>query len=200
MARLTDYSPRQRLMLQVAMWLVLGATVGLAAMVTRYRTASSDVDLTEPATIGRFRVRLPANWTIFKPTDPRSVLAFKAVEKKRSKGVAPREAWIFYQKLPKYIPADEFLSQQRVIGFDDTDAEVRTITIAGYQGLRFDGPYLPRIGPLVLGSPRTVTTLVVVLPEGSALAIKYLCDIKPTKQDEALIQQLVHRIEVADEP
>lgn len=56
------YTQTRRLIMQGVMVLVLGASVGIAALVGHYRAADWRVELGEPITMGRLKLRLPAQW------------------------------------------------------------------------------------------------------------------------------------------
>lgn len=61
------YTQTRRLVMQGVMVLVLGATVGLAALVQRYRAADWRVDLAEPVELKNLLVRMPARWELSGP-------------------------------------------------------------------------------------------------------------------------------------
>jgi hypothetical protein len=62
MARSWQYPRWRRFAMQVAMWVILAATVGLAALVNHERRRSMRVDLGAPIVSGAMSVRLPKTW------------------------------------------------------------------------------------------------------------------------------------------
>ena len=64
MAKNWQYGRLRTVALQVAMWLVLGASLGLAAFIDHRRSGSLDVTLGEPVAEGRLVVRLPKGWEV----------------------------------------------------------------------------------------------------------------------------------------
>ena len=64
MAKNSQYGRLRAVALQVVMWLVLAASLGLAAFIDHRRSGSLDVALGEPVTEGRVVVRLPKGWDV----------------------------------------------------------------------------------------------------------------------------------------
>lgn len=62
MARDDTPTPLRRLMMQSIMWLILGGTVGVAAVVSHYKRQSLVPPLSEPQQIEGIRVKLPTGW------------------------------------------------------------------------------------------------------------------------------------------
>ncbi len=64
MAKNGQYSTRQRIVMQAVMWAVLGATVGMAAMLSRARNRAFEVTLAPPVAAAGMQVRLPQGWAV----------------------------------------------------------------------------------------------------------------------------------------
>src|SRR5687768_11316932 len=77
MAKSWQYPRWRRYAMQATMWLILGATLGLAAFVNHERRRSLRVELGAPATYGPITVRLPRAWDVIAPneSDPRVVVS-----------------------------------------------------------------------------------------------------------------------------
>jgi hypothetical protein len=76
MAKNGQYGRWRSVALQVAIWLVFAASLGVAALIDHRRTASLDVTLGEPRTFGRLVVRLPRGWELEGESGPpRAVVA-----------------------------------------------------------------------------------------------------------------------------
>lgn len=58
-----EYTPRHRWVMTLAMWLVLAASLGVAAVISRAPTAAA-VDLAGPHDVGEVRLDLPKGWTV----------------------------------------------------------------------------------------------------------------------------------------
>src|SRR2546421_5122303 len=69
MARPQTYPPSRRFMMQGIMWIILGATVGLAALVSHHRRSAFEVKLAPPITYRAVTVQLPKGWKITKNPD-----------------------------------------------------------------------------------------------------------------------------------
>jgi hypothetical protein len=63
MPRAPDPSRLRRILMQSIMWIILGATIGLAALVDHKRYSALNADLGEPRQFKAFSIRLPAAWT-----------------------------------------------------------------------------------------------------------------------------------------
>jgi len=64
MARNWQYPRWRRLLMQSSMWLILGGTVGLAALLDRHQHAELRVTLDHPIQVGSIRLLLPAHWML----------------------------------------------------------------------------------------------------------------------------------------
>jgi hypothetical protein len=64
MARNWQYPRWRRLLMQSAMWVILGGTVGLAALLDRHQHQEMRINLTAPMQVGGVRLRLPSHWMI----------------------------------------------------------------------------------------------------------------------------------------
>jgi hypothetical protein len=64
MAKNLQYGRLQAVALQVVMWLVFGASLGLAAFIDHRRSSGLDVTLGEPLREGRLVVRVPEGWEV----------------------------------------------------------------------------------------------------------------------------------------
>jgi hypothetical protein len=64
MARNWQYPRWRRLLMQSAMWVILGATVGLAALLDRHQHMETRVTLGSPVQCGGIQLQLPSHWMI----------------------------------------------------------------------------------------------------------------------------------------
>src|SRR5437879_3323995 len=64
MARSWQYPRWRRILMQATMWLILAATVGLAALVTRQRTHTARTEMSQVRTVGDFTITLPTRWKV----------------------------------------------------------------------------------------------------------------------------------------
>lgn len=76
MAKNWQYGRLRGVALQVVMWLIFGASLGLAAYIDHRKSAQLDVTLGEPRTVGRLVVRLPKGWEVEEPAGtPQALIA-----------------------------------------------------------------------------------------------------------------------------
>ncbi|HEY1628367.1 MAG TPA: hypothetical protein VGF52_00830 [Tepidisphaeraceae bacterium] len=64
----------RRFMMQAIMWLVLGATIGGAALVDRFKMNHLSVPLDKPVTVGDVTLSLPRGWDTMDASDNPQVL------------------------------------------------------------------------------------------------------------------------------
>ncbi|MCC7352034.1 MAG: hypothetical protein IT446_15855 [Phycisphaerales bacterium] len=78
MSRSWQYPRWRRILMQATLWVVLFATVGLAALVDHYRSAESALKLGPMEAFGPVSLRLPSGWAITAEGEP--VLLVQAEE------------------------------------------------------------------------------------------------------------------------
>ena len=98
MPRPYDYSPARRYAMQITMWLVLAATLGLAYVVSTHRARAERLDLDESESIGDVRVRLPRDWRIGEGSDDSVV----AVDPNRPRQIVMLEVALPEGKKPEW--------------------------------------------------------------------------------------------------
>jgi hypothetical protein len=76
MPRPPDESRIRRFMMQIIMWVILGATIGLAALVDRHLGNRLDVRLGEPRELPGLTVRLPLGWETEDTSDDPQTLVY----------------------------------------------------------------------------------------------------------------------------
>src|SRR5690348_1980716 len=54
----------RRTALQVVLWIILGATAGVAALVSHHRQVALRIELGEPVQMGDISIRPPTNWVL----------------------------------------------------------------------------------------------------------------------------------------
>jgi len=70
MSRSWHYPRWRRIVMQVTLWIILGATVGLAALVDHYRSGAAAVKLGPQEDFGPVSLRLPEGWAITAQREP----------------------------------------------------------------------------------------------------------------------------------
>src|SRR3954469_25813959 len=77
MAKNWQYGRLRAIALQVVMWLIFGASLGLAAYIDHRKSVQLDVRLGEPRPLGRLTVRLPQGWEVEDDAGPPQALVAK---------------------------------------------------------------------------------------------------------------------------
>ena len=76
------------------MWTLFLASFGLAAMVTRHRTAGWDLNFAAPIAFGSFTVQAPAKWDV-TPSRPAGLSTLQIAETKVTKTMSLAKAQQF---------------------------------------------------------------------------------------------------------
>src|SRR5439155_12048517 len=99
MPRPTDYTRARRIAMQATMWLILGGTVALAAVVVREKRREHRVELAEEVvTVGDIAMNLPKNWRARPHADDDPRLIAQAVEGEAGM-IGPRTIKILHDRL-----------------------------------------------------------------------------------------------------
>lgn len=101
MAISREYTPKKRVLMQVAMWLILLAMLGLAGLVTRQRQAAMDIKLSETLTHEGITLSLPKDWKVTRYSPDDGPLLLKATHPKEPrKALLLRRDWFPYRGVP----------------------------------------------------------------------------------------------------
>src|SRR5687767_8503930 len=120
MPKAWQYPRWRRVAMQAAMWGVLGATVGLAALVNRQVRQRLFVELGNEEHHGNLIVRLPLGWTASAPADGdvedagTSTVILEAEEpggETVSSGATRRRLKFTRQRLPALVSPEEYLAR-----------------------------------------------------------------------------------------
>lgn len=84
MGRPWEYPRWKRVLMQVTMWVILGASLGLAQLISHQRANSPQADLGPPQLWGRLIVRLPEGWDM-QERELDQVLVIEGVEEDRAR-------------------------------------------------------------------------------------------------------------------
>ena len=163
MPKNSQYGRWRRLAMQAVMWAVFGGTLALAGFVSHRKTASLEVELAEPTTFGRLKVRLPKGWdrdrkaeaqfrSEAKPTsqsqgEPESRPLPLIVKERDEEGRLRRELWITQERQPEvkrgpaYYLETVFLTNVPSRAFD---MKVERFDFLGSRGILIPWQGLPR--------------------------------------------------------
>lgn len=104
MSRSWQYPRWRRIAMQATLWVVLGATVGLAALVDHYRSGAAALKLGPMENFGPLSLRLPAGWAI--TAEREQVLLVQAEE---GGGGSARILSVLLQPVREEMSALEFI-------------------------------------------------------------------------------------------
>jgi hypothetical protein len=99
MPKNSQYGRWRRLAMQAVMWVVFGGTLALAGFVSHRKTASLEVELAEPTTFGRLKVRLPKGWD----RDRKAEKEFRSGPKPASPSLSPSQPESESRPLPLIV-------------------------------------------------------------------------------------------------
>lgn len=215
-----QYTRSRRIALQVIMGGLLALTMGMAAMVSSYRRSTYAVELSKPIRIGAFTVQVPAKWNANAMSRRGVVARVEAIEPPTElrDRTQQRRFTIFAERAPQTMTPQAYLLSQPAIGLVDspgvfsglgddggghTEAKFVPIDIAGAQGVMFER-WVRHRALLKVFPPVYEFYAAVVLPDQSAIAIRFTCNstppTPPTPADRALFRQVVERVKVVENP
>src|SRR5881227_1032133 len=194
-----QYSRGRRIATQVVMWLILAATIGLAALVSAHRRTALQVALASPQTVKHVTIALPKDWEV---TPNRNDLAPTFLTARPSDDDSVRIV-VTLDPLPQHrTPLQMALPGSGKRGRDKiTQAP---LTIAGNPGVLISYAQkqsmrgFPGQDDLEMDVKSVVAA--TVLPSGKGLSIE-LNDIgEPEPADLDLVRRIVASISVKGEP
>ncbi|MDQ3441232.1 MAG: hypothetical protein M3478_12870 [Planctomycetota bacterium] len=193
--------------MQATMWLVLGAAVGLAALVNHERRRSMRVELGSPASHGWLVVRLPKTWQQSASAEREDRIVARAIEPDEQ-GLG-RTVTITRDRVTRPISPLEFLltSNAQMLGLDLLLAQdpqggkdlIESITVGGQPGILVRGVRTPgRHGSGAL--PHKEIYGVTIVPSGHAIVVKLEGDRPAELSDVEIVKQLAGAIEISGQP
>ncbi len=201
--------------MQAAMWLILGGTVGLAALVNHERRRSMRVELGPPTSHGWLVVRLPKTWQaspLPAAGDRDDRIIARAIEPDEQ-GLG-RTITITLDRVDEPISPLQFLlsSNNQILGLDllraaprgpDEKDLVEPITVGGHPGVLMRGvrAALPgRGGAGAGGLPHKEIYGATIVPSGHAIVVKLEGDRPAELSDIEIVKQLASALEINGQP
>jgi hypothetical protein len=197
-------------MMQGIMWIILGATVGLAALVSYERRSSIDVKLDGPKDFRGVSVQLPKGWEVSKKTDPLSSVLLTATESKKDEddGSSGRVIRIVREPIPSNRSPIEFAALRLGNGGSGS------ATVKGKNYITIDrspGEILYQIREVAPKSLRDamagetrlteVVCAATMTPSGRGFAVELEGeDAENLIQDIDLVKRIAGTVKLSDEP
>lgn len=194
------------MLMQAVMWLILGATVAVAAMITVHRQNRFEVKLTRTINSRKLTVMLPGGWRITNGSDPLSATLITASEPGGDEEEGPRTVRIIREPLPERFTPLQYLEMRLL---SDTkglklDGDAQSVSIAGSAGLLQSAvvPHQIRsVQDLIKGAqPDKLIVAAVVPASGRGVAIVLQGEGMPESADVNLVRRIAQSIQLADEP
>jgi hypothetical protein len=197
--------------MQGAMWVILAATVGLAALVNHERRRSMRVHLGAPIVSGAMTVRLPKTWqqsraagdrdgrVVAQAVEPDDQNLGRTVTITRDRVAAPVSPLEFLLSSNNQILSLELLTAQHA----RTSGEqlVEPITVGGWPGVLVRGVRAAGRGSNGANNlPHKELYGATVLPSGHAIVVKLEGDRPAELSDVEIVKQLAGALEVGAQP
>jgi hypothetical protein len=136
------YTPRRRMMMQIFLFIVLLAAVGLAALVDRQRNAGTLITLGSVQTSGPVHIRFPANWLTQSSSaaDPRVAAVAREVTPP-NQPLDGRTLILYRQRLRQIMSPGDYLDRVSLLGdvFGEQPPEATEATLAGQPAIELEG-------------------------------------------------------------
>jgi len=190
------YFPRWRhLLMQVVMWVILGGTLALAALLDRHLRIGQIINFSAPITEGPITFSLPDGWKTFSRQgegDGVSHIATQTVN-----GI-DRTLTISLQRIPRLMPPAQYILRALPISGDLSPGDFKSISIDGWpaQNIRWA---TQSVSLQSTGEVKFSSTSAIILPDNQALMIR-LDKGKDTPldpSDENLYKQVLDRIQIS---
>ncbi|CAN5555127.1 hypothetical protein BH10PLA1_BH10PLA1_07860 [soil metagenome] len=194
MAKWWHYPAWRRVALQVTMWVLFGASLGVAGMVSAYRQGQVNSKYSPPIACGKFVVRAPVGWKVI--LHPDSLVKVEAIEPTKTSR-RPRHLLFYEKQIVEPTTAMEFLGQVKSNGTgfveEEDPGEASPVTIAGFEGVATIREYVRTVA--IIARVHIVEySAAAVSPQGQALGVKMLSDGASVEADELLFDELLGRI------
>jgi len=186
MARSWNFPRWRNVVMQAVMCGVLGATVGLAALVDHRLRDALFLPLTNPISEGSITFRLPAGWKISTRIDEGGSLIQTAVDPQPG---SERVMTISVQRVERLMPPVEYLHISGRLAGNLREQPADSITIDGWPG-----QYMPWFGARRSGDAAVeVEALVccVILPDYQAVTLRLEKPAVLDPADRRLVREVI---------
>jgi hypothetical protein len=202
MAKNLQYGRLRAVALQVVMWLIFGASLGLAAYIDHRRSGSLDVELAEPRAVGRLVVRLPNGWELKEEGGPPQALVAEELDRQ---GRLRRTLKITQEQQTGRVRGPEYYLESVVnpLGIEEIapevepfrflgqdDAVLMAMKIGNTRALRRQMPAIPEAGVYACA----------VLPDGLTVTVQVMGDGAFGPSSRQLLRLVADSIKPADKP
>jgi hypothetical protein len=190
MAR-TWYFPRWRhLMMQVIMWLVLGGTIALAAILDQHLRRAQILSLSNPVVDGPLSFRFPADWKSWTRQATGDATAHVATD---SIAGIDRTIIISRERVPHAMSPAQYMLRASPLADNLTKDQFKGVTIDGWPGQMVT--YAGRRVSFRSGAELQLTICAAIfLPGDQAVMIRLEKNAQFDQADEQLYQQILDHV------
>jgi hypothetical protein len=193
------YFPRWRhLLMQILMWVILGASVALAAMLNYHLRTAQMVQLTDPIVDDTLTFRLPAGWKTVTRTGEGDATDHIAVD---SSGQVQRTLLIRRQRVPRLIPPAEYILRTLSVPLNGhlQPQEFKGVMIAGWPGQSITWE-ARRTSMSDEADYDFASCSAIVLPDDEAITVRYDKNAPFDATDRHLYQQILDQLQLSIAP
>jgi hypothetical protein len=199
MAKNWQYGRLRAIALQVVMWLIFGASLGLAAYIDHRKSGQLDVRLGEPRTLGRLTVRLPHGWEVEEDAGPPQALVAKDFDRQgrhrrtlritQEQQTGRTRGAEYYLENTINLPDVEQIPNTEPFAFPgENDGALVTFIIDNPRALRRLHPEIPDAGMYACA----------VMPDGLTLTVQLTGEGTYGPSSRQLIRLVADNIKVTD--
>jgi hypothetical protein len=199
MAKNWQYGRLRAVALQAVMWLVFGASLGLAAYIDHRKSGELAVQWGEPRQLGRLTVRLPTGWEVEQDPGPPQALVAKDFDRqgrhRRTLKITqeqqtgrPRGAEYYLENTVNLPDIDQIPNVEPFAFPGEGDGALVTLIIENAKALRRLHPQIPDAGMYAC----------VVMPDGLTLTVQLTGEGTYGPSSRRLIRLVADRIQVTD--
>jgi len=174
------------------MWLIFGATVGAAALVSHHKQQALHVDLGPPVKLGDASIRLPATWIGTRSTPRGGTEILHAVEKPSDESA--RQLYVFSEQLSAPVSIVEYLQHRGILPSADSPPArgapriIGRIDFGPTEGLLLDASLL-----ILRPNSQSIEKDIVactILPWRQAITVRLKGSSPFDPQDEQIVRQV----------
>jgi hypothetical protein len=191
MTRASQYYPRWRsLLMQTIMWVVLGGTVALAALLDRHLLRAQILTLSDPIVDGPLTFRFPATWKNWTRQVGGDATAHVATDS--DNGIS-RTLIVSRQRVPHFMSPAEYMLRVSPLSGTITPDAFKGVTIDGWPGQLLK--YAGRLVSFSSGTDQQFTVCsAIVLPIGQTIMIRLDKNAPFDQADDQLYKQILDQV------
>jgi hypothetical protein len=188
------YFPRWRhLLMQMVMWLVLGASVVLAAVLDHHLRVGQTIDFSPAVTDDILTFRLPSTWKVWNQQNEANVTEHIASD---SAGGVNRTLTITRQSVPYVIAPAEYILRALPVSGNLDPGDFQCVYIAGWLGQKITWA-ASRVSLGAVEEFQFTKCSAVVLPGDQAIMVRLDKNAPFDAADERLYGQVLENVQVS---